>query len=62
VVAADHNDVQRALGYYAIGCSGQASQRMAPGRYHQPVVILTRLGVDLSCRGADLGRALVVDA
>jgi hypothetical protein len=26
------------------------------------VVILTRLGVDLSCQGFDLGKALVVDA
>jgi len=32
------------------------------GRYHQPVVILTRLGVDLSVQGMGLGRALVVDA
>lgn len=31
------------------------------GRYHQPVVILTRLGVDLSCQGLGLGRALFVD-
>jgi GNAT superfamily N-acetyltransferase len=32
------------------------------GRYHQPVVILTRLGVDRAAQGAGLGRALVVDA
>ncbi len=32
------------------------------GRYHQPVVILTRLGVDKPVQGAGLGRALVVDA
>jgi len=32
------------------------------GRYHQPVVILTRLGVDVAARRAGLGRALVVDA
>lgn len=32
------------------------------GRYPIPVVILTRLGVDLSEQGNGLGRALVVDA
>jgi predicted N-acetyltransferase YhbS len=32
------------------------------GRYHQPVVILTRLGVDRTVQGVGLGRALVVDA
>jgi GNAT superfamily N-acetyltransferase len=32
------------------------------GGYHQPVVILTRLGVDRSAQGAGLGHALVVDA
>lgn len=59
---------QRVLGYYALA-AGSVSPASAPGRlshgagrYHQPVVILTRLGVDLSCQGAGLGRALTVDA
>lgn len=32
------------------------------GKYPVPVIILTRLGVDLSEQGRGLGRALVVDA
>jgi ribosomal protein S18 acetylase RimI-like enzyme len=59
---------QQVVGYYALAAGSvapaQAAQRLAPGagRYHQPVVILTRLGVDTSAQGAGLGRALVVDA
>lgn len=58
----------RVVGYYALAAGSvapaDASRRMmqGAGRYHQPVVILTRLGVDRSCQGAGLGRALVVDA
>jgi GNAT superfamily N-acetyltransferase len=63
----DHPD-QRVVGYYAIAAGSVAPADAAPrlrqgaGRYHQPVVILTRLGVDRSVQGAGLGRALVVDA
>lgn len=59
---------RRVVGYYALAAGSvapaSAPQRLAQGagRYHQPVVILTRLGVDLSCQGLGLGRALVVDA
>lgn len=59
---------QRVVGYYAIAAGSVAPADAAPrmrqgaGRYHQPVVILTRLGVDRTVQGAGLGRALVVDA
>lgn len=56
------------VGYYALA-AGSIAPSAAPsrllrgaGRYHQPVVILTRLGVDTRVQGAGLGRALVVDA
>lgn len=55
------------LGYYALAAGSVAPegipQRLAQGagRYDQPVVILTRLGVNLSCQGMGLGRGLVVD-
>jgi hypothetical protein len=68
VVDGDVDGVPRVAGYYALAAGSvspaTAPQRLAQGagRYHQPVVILTRLGVDLSCQGAGLGRALVVDA
>ncbi|OLE22149.1 MAG: N-acetyltransferase [Actinobacteria bacterium 13_1_20CM_3_71_11] len=58
----------RVVGYYALAAGSvapaEASRRMmqGAGRYHQPVVILTRLGVDRAVQGAGLGRALVVDA
>jgi GNAT superfamily N-acetyltransferase len=58
----------RVVGYYALAAGSvapaDASRRMmqGAGRYHQPVVILTRLGVDRAAQGAGLGRALVVDA
>lgn len=59
---------RRVVGYYALAAGSvapvQVPQRLAQGagRYHQPVVILTRLGVDTTTQGAGLGRALVVDA
>ena len=68
VVTGDADDGRKAVGYYALAAGSVAPaatpQRLAQGggRYHQPVVILTRLGVDLSCQGLGLGRALVVDA
>lgn len=58
----------RVVGYYALAAGSvapaDASRRMmqGAGRYHQPVVILTRLGVDRAAQGAGLGCALVVDA
>jgi ribosomal protein S18 acetylase RimI-like enzyme len=67
VTNAAHKD-QTVAGYYALAAGSvapaAAPQRLTQGaaRYHQPVVILTRLGVDLSCQGLGLGRALVVDA
>ncbi|SBW25001.1 GNAT family N-acetyltransferase [Protofrankia symbiont of Coriaria ruscifolia] len=67
VTGAEDGDRQ-VVGYYALAAGSvaptQAPRRLTQGagRYHQPVVILTRLGVDLSVQGAGLGRALVVDA
>ncbi|MDT0528698.1 N-acetyltransferase [Micromonospora sp. DSM 115977] len=65
-----HNDDpdQRVVGYYALAAGSVAPVDASPrlrqgaGRYHQPVVILTRLGVDRGVQGAGLGRALVADA
>ncbi|MEU8215922.1 GNAT family N-acetyltransferase [Micromonospora taraxaci] len=63
----EHSD-QRVVGYYALAAGNVAPADASPrlqqgaGRYHQPVVILTRLGVDRSAQGVGLGRALVVDA
>ncbi|SNT57581.1 Acetyltransferase (GNAT) family protein [Asanoa hainanensis] len=60
--------LDRVVGYYALAAGSvapaSASKRMmhGTGRYHQPVVLLTRLGVDRSAQGVGLGRALVVDA
>ncbi|WP_320069177.1 GNAT family N-acetyltransferase [Micromonospora sp. RTGN7] len=59
---------QRVAGYYTLAAGSVAPTDASPrlrqgaGRYHQPVVILTRLGVDRAAQGAGLGRALVVDA
>ncbi len=63
----DHPD-GRVVGYYALAAGSVAPADASPrlrqgaGRYHQPVVILTRLGVDVAVQGGGLGRALVVDA
>jgi len=68
VVSEETDEGQRVVGYYAVAAGSVAPatdpQRLAQGagRYNQPVVILTRLGVDLSCQGMGLGKALVVDA
>jgi GNAT superfamily N-acetyltransferase len=62
------DEENRVVGYYALAAGSVAPADAAPrlmrgaGRYHQPVVILTRLGVDRSAQGEGLGRALVVDA
>lgn len=59
---------QAVVGYYALA-SGAVLHEKAPervkkgaGQYPIPVVILTRLGVDVSEQGKGLGKALVVDA
>jgi hypothetical protein len=58
----------RVVRYYALAAGSVARADASPrltqgaGRYYQPVVILTRLGVDRSTQRAGLGRALVVDA
>lgn len=68
VVTRDGDSDQAVVGYYALAAGSvapaAAPQRLAQGagRHDQPVVILTRLGVDLSCQGAGLGRALLVDS
>lgn len=61
-------DDDRVVGYYAL-TTGSVMKVDAPmratqgtGQYDIPVVILTRLGVDVSEQGQGLGRALVVDA
>lgn len=58
----------RVVGYYALS-AGSIEPEGAPvrlaagtGRYPIPVVVLTRLGVDLSEQGRGLGTALVRDA
>lgn len=58
----------KVVGYYALTTgsvlNGDAPMRLAAGTggYDIPVIILARLGVDLSEQGRGLGRALVVDA
>lgn len=68
VVSEETDEWHKVVAYYALA-AGSVAPATAPqrltqgtGRYHQPVVILTRLGVDLSCQGLGLGKALVVDA
>ena len=68
VYVVDDSDADRVVGYYALAAGSLATPH-AParllkgaGRYDQPVVLLTRLGVDRIAQGAGLGRALVVDA
>ncbi|MEV4620912.1 GNAT family N-acetyltransferase [Asanoa sp. NPDC049573] len=68
VVRGVEEDEDRVVGFYALAAGSvapaSASRRMmqGAGRYYQPVVILTRLGVDKTVQGVGLGRALVVDA
>ena len=67
-VVCDRDDDRRVVGYYALAAGSVAPAEVprrltqGAGRYHQPVVILTRLGVDRSAQGGGLGQALVVDA
>jgi GNAT superfamily N-acetyltransferase len=58
----------RVVGYYALA-TGSVMPTAAPlrllkgaGQYDQPVILLTRMGVDISEQGRGLGRALLVDA
>ena len=59
---------QRVVGFHALSAGSVepaiAPRRVAAGlpRYPVPVVLLTRLGVDLAEQGRGLGRALVKDA
>lgn len=59
---AGHSD-RRVIGYYALAAGSVAPAdapprlRQGAGRDHQPVVILSRLGVDRVAQGAGLGRA-----
>lgn len=68
VVRGVDDEEDRVVGFYALAAGSvapaSASRRMmqGAGRYYQPVVILTRLGVDKTVQGVGLGRALVVDA
>ena len=66
-VARRHDDL-RVVGYYALSAGSiepeDAPTRVAAGagRFPIPVVVLTRLGVDVSEQGRGLGTALVRDA
>lgn len=61
-------DERLVAGYYALTAGSVAHAEVPPrvtkgiGRYPVPVIILTRLGVDLSEQGNGLGSALVRDA
>jgi len=66
VVRRRHDDL--VVGYHALAAGavdgGAAPRRVAlgTGRHPIPVILLTRLGVDLSEQGRGLGRALLADA
>jgi ribosomal protein S18 acetylase RimI-like enzyme len=68
VYVACPKDERRVVGYYALAAGSVAHEAVPPrtrkgiGRYPVPVVILTRLGVDVSDQGRGLGGALVRDA
>lgn len=59
---------RRVVGYHALAAASVAHDDAPPallksaGRSPIPVVLLARLGVDLSCQGQSLGAALVKDA
>lgn len=63
-----YSGTPRAAGYYALSAGAirtdDAPSRVSRGvgRHPVPVVLLTRLGVDLAAQGRGLGRSLVVDA
>jgi GNAT superfamily N-acetyltransferase len=58
---------RQVVGYYALAAGSVAHDRVPPrvvkglGRYPIPVVLLTRLGVDVEEQGRGLGSALVRD-
>jgi len=62
------NDSRTVVGYYALAAGSVRREEAPPrlvkgvGRHPIPVVILTRLGVDVSEQGRGLGSALVRDA
>lgn len=68
VYAACRRGTREVAGYYALSAGSvmreEASERVTKGlgRYPVPVVILTRLGVDVTEQGKGLGSALVRDA
>ncbi len=59
---------RRVVGYYALAAGAVAHDSVPPrvtkglGRYPVPVIVLTRLGVDLAQQGRGLGHALLRDA
>ncbi len=59
---------RRVVGYYALAAGSVAHESASPrvamgvGRYPIPLVVLTRLGVDLAEQGHGLGLSLVRDA
>lgn len=59
---------RQVVGYYALTAGSVAHDRVPPrivkglGRYPIPVILLTRLGVDIEEQGRGLGSALVRDA
>jgi GNAT superfamily N-acetyltransferase len=59
---------QRAVGYYALAAGSVAHEAVTArvargvGRHPIPVILLTRLGVDVTEQGHGLGRALLRDA
>lgn len=59
---------RRVVGYYALSAGSVQREGAAPrlskglGRYPIPVVVLTRLGVDVTEQGRGLGSSLVRDA
>lgn len=66
-VVSEHG-TERVVGYYALA-AGSVAPANAPrrlltgaGGYDQPVILLTRLGVDRTVQRSGLGRALVIDA
>jgi GNAT superfamily N-acetyltransferase len=68
VYAVTDLDTDRVVGYYALAAASvgraDAPRRLLQGAggYDQPVILLTRLGVDRGAQGAGLGKALLVDA
>lgn len=61
-------DTRKVVGYYALAAGSVAAQDVparvtkGAGRYPVPVLILTRLGVDIREQGRGLGSALVRDS